>query len=70
MDELKNYLTKENVEKFSLGMFFIGLIGVIYSIIAGIWGFAPSLNFNWKVFGTSLIIGVIGVIIAHINDED
>jgi len=47
-------------------MFFIG---IIYSIIAGIWGFAPIEFFNLKLLATSLLIGVIGIVIGYVNDD-
>lgn len=69
LEKLNDYFTKERIENTSVGMFIFGCIGVLYSIIAGIWGFAPIKNINWKIFGTSIIIAVIGIIIAHVNDD-
>lgn len=69
MKEFFDYFTKERVEYMSLTAFLIGVVGVLYSIIAGIWGFAPSPNLNWKIFGTSIIIVFIASFIAYLNDD-
>jgi len=70
MEKLEDYFTKEKVENYSLIAFVIAVVGIIYSIIAGIWRFAPSPNINWKIFGTSVIIGIIAIIIAYANDDN
>lgn len=69
MKEFFDYFTKENVENIALTLFFMGVLGIIYSIIAGIWGFAPIEFFNLKIFGTSLLIGLIGIVIGYVNDD-
>lgn len=70
MEDLKSYFTEEKIETYTLIAFGIAVLGILYAIIAGIWGFAPSHNINWKIFGTSLIIGVIAVIITYANDSN
>ena len=64
------YFTDENVEKIASTIVIIGVIGIVYSIIAGIWGFAPTVNINWKIFATSIIITIIGIVIGNINDNN
>lgn len=70
MENLENYFTKEKIENYCIIAFGIGVVGILYSIIAGIWRFAPSPNINWKIFGTSVIIAVIGLIIGQLNDDN
>jgi hypothetical protein len=69
MKEFFDYFTKERVEYILVTVFLICILGIVYSIIAGIWGFAPIININWKIFGTSVVIGVITVIVRHLNDD-
>jgi len=69
MNEIFKYFTKEKIDNIALTVFIIAVLAIIYSIIAGIWGFAPVKNMNWKIFGTSIVIAIIAVIVAYINDE-
>ena len=70
MGNLEDYFTKEKIENYCLIAFGAGIVGILYAIIAGIWRFAPSPNVNWKIFGTSVIIAVIAIIINYLNDDD
>ena len=46
----------------------LGCLAILYSIIAGIWGYAPSENFNWRIFGTGVVSIVLGVIGLYIEE--
>jgi hypothetical protein len=42
---------------------------MIYSVVAGIWGFAPVEKMNAKIFGTAVIIvAVFAIILYTIQD--
>jgi len=70
MENLEDYFTKEKVDKYCMTVFYIGVIGILYAIIAGIWGYAPAENINWKIFGTSILIAAIALIIGYVNDME
>lgn len=64
MEWFEKYL-EENKETIKIVFFVIlclGCLAIVYSIIAGIWGFAPSKNVNWKIFGTGFVTGLLSSI--------
>ena len=54
-----------------LGLFIISLIVIIYSLIAGIWGFNPTSIelFNAKLGFTGIIVFFISIIAIKIVEE-
>ena len=73
MGDIKNFfnnVSEDNVSNAGVIGFILGIVGALYSIIAGIWGFAPAQNINWKIFGTSVIIIIISALVVSFIEND
>jgi len=72
MGKIKEFfdsITEDNVEDFCVGAILFGVAAIVYSIVAGIWGFAPLERINVKIFGTAVVIIIIfGLILYVIQD--
>ena len=60
---------KETLSTICLVIIIASCLAIIYAIVAGIWGYAPSHNFNWKVFGTGVVVGIINLIGLALLEE-
>jgi quinol-cytochrome oxidoreductase complex cytochrome b subunit len=70
INEFLNNITEDNVEEVCTWAILFGIVAAIYSIVAGIWGFAPIERMNVKIFGTAcIIICIFGIVLAAIQDD-
>lgn len=69
---LENFIKKNKkiIFNYLVGFLVFGVVAIIYSIIAGIWGFAPIHNMNWKIFGTGAVMSIISGIFVGMMLED
>ena len=61
----KLFIQKELIPfTLSLIIFLLSILAIIYSLIAGLWGFNPTniLWLNTKLLGTSILIFIISTI--------
>ena len=61
----KLFIQKELIPfTLSLIIFLLSILAIIYSLIAGLWGFNPTdiLWLNAKLLGTSILVFIISTI--------